>query len=147
MNNCNSPSATVGSPNSFLSELSGVIGNQAKLQKNREGFSSSEREEQKEPDRCSSAPHKISLQGCLKPSKLDMFMSPEKRPPGSFEESQSCQDLMAIVQGNNTEKRSVRKGGEMKEMKSRVKKVLVLHVCATLKPYLCVCAFKFLLFS
>ncbi|XP_025048962.1 sorbin and SH3 domain-containing protein 1 isoform X20 [Alligator sinensis] len=122
MNNCNSPSATVESPNSFLSELSGVIGNQAKLQKNREGFSSSEREEQKEPDRRSSAPHKISLQGCLKPSKLDMFMSPEKRPPGSFEESQSCQDLMAIVQGNNTEKRSVRKGGEMREMKSGVKK-------------------------
>ncbi|XP_019411297.1 PREDICTED: sorbin and SH3 domain-containing protein 1 isoform X14 [Crocodylus porosus] len=122
MNNCNSPSATVGSPSSFLSELSDVIGSQAKLQKNREGFSSSERKEQKEPDRRSSVPPEISLQGCLKPSELDMFMSPEKRPPGSFEESQSCQDLIAIVQGNNTEKRSVRKGGEMKEMQSGVKK-------------------------
>ncbi|XP_019358003.1 PREDICTED: sorbin and SH3 domain-containing protein 1 isoform X12 [Gavialis gangeticus] len=120
--NCNYPSATVGSPNSFLSELSDVIGIQAKLQKNREGFSSSERKEQKEPDRRSSVPPETSLQGCLKPSELDMFMSPEKRPPGSFEESQSCQDLMAIVQGNNTEKRSVRKGGEMKEMQSGVKK-------------------------
>uniref|UniRef100_A0A672UMQ8 Sorbin and SH3 domain containing 1 n=1 Tax=Strigops habroptila TaxID=2489341 RepID=A0A672UMQ8_STRHB len=53
---------------------------------------------------------KISVERCLKPSQLDMRVSPEKRPVGSSEDNQLCQELMAIVQGGKTEKRGMRKG-------------------------------------
>ncbi|PKK28426.1 sorbin and SH3 domain containing 1, transcript variant X15 [Columba livia] len=98
----NSPRWAVGSPESVLAEQRDTAGSQAWLQKAREGSSS--------PERGTHADPKISVERCLKPSQLDMRVSPEKRPVGSSEDNQLCQELMAIVQGGKTEKRGMRKG-------------------------------------
>ncbi|XP_075614638.1 sorbin and SH3 domain-containing protein 1 isoform X16 [Balearica regulorum gibbericeps] len=98
----NSPRRAVGSPESILAEQRDTTGSQAWLQKTREGSSN--------PEQGARAVPKISVERCLKPSQLDMRVSPEKRPVGSSEDNQLCQELMAIVQGGKTEKRGVRKG-------------------------------------
>ncbi|XP_054687264.1 sorbin and SH3 domain-containing protein 1 isoform X4 [Grus americana] len=98
----NSPHRAVGSPGSILAEQRDTTGSQAWLQKTREGSSN--------PEQGAHAVSKISVERCLKPSQLDMRVSPEKRPVGSSEDNQLCQELMAIVQGGKTEKRGVRKG-------------------------------------
>ncbi|XP_064924520.1 sorbin and SH3 domain-containing protein 1 isoform X22 [Columba livia] len=98
----NSPRWAVGSPESVLAEQRDTAGSQAWLQKAREGSSS--------PEQGTHADPKISVERCLKPSQLDMRVSPEKRPVGSSEDNQLCQELMAIVQGGKTEKRGMRKG-------------------------------------
>ncbi|XP_065699043.1 sorbin and SH3 domain-containing protein 1 isoform X32 [Patagioenas fasciata] len=98
----NSPRWAVGSPESVLAEQRDTAGSQAWLQKTREGSSN--------PEQGTHADPKISVERCLKPSQLDMRVSPEKRPVGSSEDNQLCQELMAIVQGGKTEKRGMRKG-------------------------------------
>uniref|UniRef100_A0A8C3CVS3 Sorbin and SH3 domain containing 1 n=1 Tax=Cairina moschata TaxID=8855 RepID=A0A8C3CVS3_CAIMO len=95
----NSPRWAGGSPESVLAEQRGTPGSQAWLQKTREGSSN--------PKQGSYAGPKISVERCLKPSQLDMRVSPEKRPLSSYEDNQLCQELMAIVQGGKAEKRGV----------------------------------------
>lgn len=119
----NSPRWAVGSPESVLAEQRDTAGSQAWLQKAREGSSS--------PEQGTHADPKISVERCLKPSQLDMRVSPEKRPVGSSEDNQLCQELMAIVQGGKTEKRGMRKG-DLGKFQSGEKKVLLLHVCVLL---------------
>ncbi|KAM6265720.1 sorbin and SH3 domain-containing protein 1 isoform 5-T5 [Porphyrio hochstetteri] len=97
-----SPRRAAGSPESILAEQRDTTGSQAWLQKTREGSSN--------PEQGAHAVPTISVERCLKPSQLDMRASPEKRPVGSYEDNQLCQELMAIVQGGKTEKRGVRKG-------------------------------------
>ncbi|XP_051656731.1 sorbin and SH3 domain-containing protein 1 isoform X7 [Manacus candei] len=92
----------VESPESILAEQRDTTGSQAWFQKTREGSSN--------PEQSTHAVPKISVERCLKPSQLDMRASPEKRPVGSSEDNQLCQELMAIVQGGKTEKKDVRKG-------------------------------------
>ncbi|XP_074763384.1 sorbin and SH3 domain-containing protein 1 isoform X2 [Athene noctua] len=98
----NSPCWAVESPESVLAEQRDTTGSQAWLQKTREGSSN--------PEQGAHAVSKISVERCLKPSQLDMRVSPGKRPVGSSEDNQLCQELMAIVQGGKTEKRHMRKG-------------------------------------
>ncbi|XP_075574038.1 sorbin and SH3 domain-containing protein 1 [Pelecanus crispus] len=98
----NSPRWAVESPESVLTEQRDTTGSRAWLQKTREGSSN--------PEQGAHAAPKVSVERCLKPSQLDMRVSPEKRPVGSSEDNQLCQELMAIVQGGKTEKRGVRKG-------------------------------------
>uniref|UniRef100_A0A663EU78 Sorbin and SH3 domain containing 1 n=1 Tax=Aquila chrysaetos chrysaetos TaxID=223781 RepID=A0A663EU78_AQUCH len=98
----NSPRWAVESPESVLAEQHHITGSQAWLQKTREGSSN--------PEQGAHAVSKISVERCLKPSQLDMRVSPEKRPVSSSEDNQLCQELMAIVQGGKTEKRGMRKG-------------------------------------
>ncbi|KAM6067480.1 sorbin and SH3 domain-containing protein 1 isoform 5-T5 [Chlamydotis macqueenii] len=102
MSYSNSPRWAVESPESVLAEQRDITGSQAWLQKTREGSSN--------PRQGAHAVSKISVERCLKPSQLDIRASPEKRPVGSSEDNQLCQELMAIVQGGKTEKRGVRKG-------------------------------------
>uniref|UniRef100_A0A8C3CTG2 Sorbin and SH3 domain containing 1 n=1 Tax=Cairina moschata TaxID=8855 RepID=A0A8C3CTG2_CAIMO len=108
----NSPRWAGGSPESVLAEQRGTPGSQAWLQKTREGSSN--------PKQGSYAGPKISVERCLKPSQLDMRVSPEKRPLSSYEDNQLCQELMAIVQGGKAEKRgpshhSLRAGPDLTE--------------------------------
>ncbi|KAM9611519.1 sorbin and SH3 domain-containing protein 1-like isoform 10-T14 [Morphnus guianensis] len=98
----NSPRWAVERPESVLAEQHHITGSQAWLQKTREGSSN--------PEQGAHAVSKISVERCLKPSQLDMRVSPEKRPVSSSEDNQLCQELMAIVQGGKTEKRGMRKG-------------------------------------
>ncbi|XP_059677471.1 sorbin and SH3 domain-containing protein 1 isoform X13 [Gavia stellata] len=97
----NSPRWAVESPESVLTEQRDTTASHAWLQKTREGSN---------PEQGAHAVPKVSVERCLKPSQLDMRVSPEKRPVGSSEDNQLCQELMAIVQGGKTEKRGVRKG-------------------------------------
>lgn len=120
----NSPRWAVESPESVLAEQrQAAPSSQAWLQKTREGSSN--------PEQGAHAGPKISVERCLKPSQLDMRASPEKRPVGSSEDNQLCQELMAIVQGGKTEKRGMRKG-DLGKFQSGEKKVLLLHVCVLL---------------
>uniref|UniRef100_A0A8C3IPN3 Sorbin and SH3 domain containing 1 n=1 Tax=Chrysemys picta bellii TaxID=8478 RepID=A0A8C3IPN3_CHRPI len=80
LSSCQTPHSVVGRPESFLSELSDVIGNQTKVQNNREGSRNSEREGWKETDKGFNPMPEISVEGCLKTSNLDKNMSPEKKP-------------------------------------------------------------------
>ncbi|XP_074986768.1 sorbin and SH3 domain-containing protein 1 isoform X6 [Caretta caretta] len=121
LSSCQTPHSIVGRPESFLSELSDVIGNQTKVQNNREGCRNSEREGWKETDKGSNPMPETSVKGCLKTSNLDKSMSPEKRPFASFGESQLCQELITTEQGNNAEKRGTRTG-ELREIRSRANK-------------------------
>ncbi|KAM9011157.1 sorbin and SH3 domain-containing protein 1 isoform 11-T11 [Ara ararauna] len=98
----NSPHWAAESPEGILTEQRDTTGSQAWLQKTGEGSSN--------PEQGALAVPKISVERCLKPSQLDMRVSPEKRPVGSSEDNQLCQELMAIVQGGKTEKRGMRKG-------------------------------------
>ncbi|KAM9549777.1 sorbin and SH3 domain-containing protein 1 isoform 6-T6 [Guaruba guarouba] len=98
----NSPHWAAESPEGILTEQRDTTGSQAWLQKTVEGSSN--------PEQGALAVPKISVERCLKPSQLDMRVSPEKRPVGSSEDNQLCQELMAIVQGGKTEKRGMRKG-------------------------------------
>ncbi|XP_039403938.1 sorbin and SH3 domain-containing protein 1 isoform X31 [Mauremys reevesii] len=109
LSSCQTLHSVVGRPESFLSELSDVIGNQTKVRNNREGSRNSEREGWKETVKGSNLMPEISVEGCLKTSNLDKNMSPEKRPFASFGESQLCQELITPGQGNNAEKRGTRK--------------------------------------
>uniref|UniRef100_A0A8C4U344 Sorbin and SH3 domain containing 1 n=1 Tax=Falco tinnunculus TaxID=100819 RepID=A0A8C4U344_FALTI len=68
----NSPRWAVESPDSILAEQHGTSGSQAWLQKTREGSS--------HPQQGARALPSISVERCLKPSQLDMRVSPEKRP-------------------------------------------------------------------
>ncbi|XP_069652507.1 sorbin and SH3 domain-containing protein 1 isoform X24 [Haliaeetus albicilla] len=102
MSYSNSPRWAVENPESVLAEQHHITGSQAWLQKTREGSSN--------PEQGAYAVSKISVERCLKPSQLDMRVSPEKRPVSSSEDNQLCQELMAIVQGGKTEKRGMRKG-------------------------------------
>ncbi|XP_048167165.1 sorbin and SH3 domain-containing protein 1 isoform X26 [Corvus hawaiiensis] len=115
----NSSRWAVESPESILAEQRDTTASQAWLQKTGEGSS--------HPEQSAHAVPKISAERCLKPSQLDMRASPERRPVGSSEDNQLCQELMAIVQGGKTEKRDVRKGdlgkfqsGEKKTADSKV---------------------------
>ncbi|XP_068253619.1 sorbin and SH3 domain-containing protein 1 isoform X13 [Nyctibius grandis] len=110
----NSPRWAVESPRSVLAEQCDTTGSQAWLQKTREGSSN--------PEHGAHAVPKISVERCLKPSQLDMRVSPEKRPVGSSEDNQLCQELMAIVQGGKTEKRGMRKG-DLGKFQSGEKKI------------------------
>lgn len=123
MSYSNSPRWAVGSPESILTEQRDTAASQARLQKTREGSSN--------PEQGTHAGPRISVERCLKPSQLDMRVSPEKRPMGSSEDNQLCQELMAIVQGGKTEKRGMRKG-DLGKFQSGEKKVLLLHVCVLL---------------
>lgn len=126
MSYSNSPRWAVESPESVLAEQRDAAGSQAWLQKSREGSSN--------PEQGAHAVPKISVERCLKPSQLDMRVSPEKRPVGSSEDNQLCQELMAIVQGGKTEKRGVRRG-DLGKFQSGEKKVLLLAcVCGALNP-------------
>ncbi|XP_041329999.1 sorbin and SH3 domain-containing protein 1 isoform X5 [Pyrgilauda ruficollis] len=98
----NSSRWAVESPESILAEQRDTTASQAWLQKTGEGSSHTEQSAHAVP--------KISVERCLKPSQLDMRASPERRPVGSSEDNQLCQELMAIVQGGKTEKRDMRKG-------------------------------------
>uniref|UniRef100_A0A8C0IZC4 Sorbin and SH3 domain containing 1 n=1 Tax=Chelonoidis abingdonii TaxID=106734 RepID=A0A8C0IZC4_CHEAB len=80
LSSCQTLHSVVGRPESFLSELSDVIGNQTKVRNNREGSRNSEREGWNETDKGSNPMPEISVEGCLKTSNLDKNMSPEKRP-------------------------------------------------------------------
>ncbi|XP_054019280.1 sorbin and SH3 domain-containing protein 1 isoform X5 [Dryobates pubescens] len=102
MSYSSSPRWAAESPESVLAEQPDTTGSQAWLRKTREGSSN--------PDQAAHAVPKISVERCLKPSQLDMRVNPEKRPVGSSEDNQLCQELMAIVQGGKTEKRGIRKG-------------------------------------
>ncbi|XP_021403956.2 sorbin and SH3 domain-containing protein 1 isoform X8 [Lonchura striata] len=115
----NSSRWAVESPESILAEQRDTTASQAWLQKTGEGSS--------HPEQSAHAVPKISVERCLKPSQLDMRASPERRPVGSSEDNQLCQELMAIVQGGKTEKRDMRKGdtgklqsGENKTADSKV---------------------------
>nr|XP_030132685.3 sorbin and SH3 domain-containing protein 1 isoform X16 [Taeniopygia guttata] len=115
----NSSRWAVESPESILAEQRDTTASQAWLQKTGEGSS--------HPEQSAHAVPKISVERCLKPSQLDMRASPERRPVGSSEDNQLCQELMAIVQGGKTEKRDMRKGdtgkfqsGEKKTADSKV---------------------------
>ncbi|KAM4774551.1 sorbin and SH3 domain-containing protein 1 isoform 6-T6 [Cyanocitta cristata] len=115
----NSSRWAVESPESILAEQRDTTASQAWLQKTGEGSS--------HPEQSAHVVPKISAERCLKPSQLDMRASPERRPVGSSEDNQLCQELMAIVQGGKTEKRDVRKGdlgkfqsGEKKTADSKV---------------------------
>ncbi|XP_037996849.1 sorbin and SH3 domain-containing protein 1 isoform X4 [Motacilla alba alba] len=115
----NSSRWAVESPESILAEQRDTTASQAWLQKAGEGSS--------HPEQSAHAVPKISVERCLKPSQLDMRASPERRPVGSSEDNQLCQELMAIVQGGKTEKRDMRKGdtgkfqsGEKKSADSKV---------------------------
>ncbi|KAM4897136.1 sorbin and SH3 domain-containing protein 1 [Sylvia borin] len=115
----NSSHWAVESPESILAEQRDTTASQAWLQKTGEGSS--------HPGQSAHAVPKISVERCLKPSQLDMRASPERRPLGSSEDNQLCQELMAIVQGGKTEKRDMRKGdtgkfqsGEKKTADSKV---------------------------
>lgn len=119
----NSSHWAVESPESILAEQRDTTASQAWLQKTGEGSSHAEQSAHAVP--------KISVERCLKPSQLDMCASPERRPVGSSEDNQLCQELMAIVQGGKTEKRDMRKGDTGK-FQSGEKKVLLLHVCVLL---------------
>ncbi|XP_068253618.1 sorbin and SH3 domain-containing protein 1 isoform X12 [Nyctibius grandis] len=130
----NSPRWAVESPRSVLAEQCDTTGSQAWLQKTREGSSN--------PEHGAHAVPKISVERCLKPSQLDMRVSPEKRPVGSSEDNQLCQELMAIVQGGKTEKRGMRKG-DLGKFQSGEKKEAVcneiiniaeksVHYCSTI---------------
>ncbi|XP_065409286.1 sorbin and SH3 domain-containing protein 1 isoform X1 [Chrysemys picta bellii] len=121
LSSCQTPHSVVGRPESFLSELSDVIGNQTKVQNNREGSRNSEREGWKETDKGFNPMPEISVEGCLKTSNLDKNMSPEKKPFASFGESQLCQELITTGEGNNAEKRGTRKG-EPREIRSGANK-------------------------
>ncbi|KAG6926775.1 sorbin and SH3 domain containing 1 [Chelydra serpentina] len=121
LSSCQTPHSVVERPESFLSELSDIIGNQTKVQNNREGSRNSEREGWKETDKGSNPMPEISVEGCSKTSNLDKSMSPEKRPFASFGESQLCQELITTGQGNNSEKRGTRKG-ELREIRSGANK-------------------------
>ncbi|XP_034633705.1 sorbin and SH3 domain-containing protein 1 isoform X28 [Trachemys scripta elegans] len=121
LSSCQTPHSVVGRPESFLSELSDVIGNQTKVQNNREGSRNSEREGWKETDKGFNPMPEISVEGCLKTSNLDKNMSPEKKPFASFGESQLCQELITTGEGNNAEKRGTRKG-ELREIRSGANK-------------------------
>ncbi|XP_054133054.1 sorbin and SH3 domain-containing protein 1 isoform X5 [Melozone crissalis] len=98
----NSSRWAVESPESILAEQRDTTASPAWLPKAGEGSSHAEQSAHAVP--------KISVERCLKPSQLDMRASPERRPVGSSEDNQLCQELMAIVQGGKTEKRDVRKG-------------------------------------
>ncbi|XP_074400915.1 sorbin and SH3 domain-containing protein 1 isoform X18 [Zonotrichia albicollis] len=98
----NSSRWAVESPESILAEQRDTTASPAWLPKAGEGSSHTEHSAHAVP--------KISVERCLKPSQLDMRASPERRPVGSSEDNQLCQELMAIVQGGKTEKRDVRKG-------------------------------------
>lgn len=127
----NSPRWAAESPESVLAEQpQAAPSSQAWLQKTREGSSDPEQGVHAGPKGAHAGP-KISVERCLKPSQLDMRASPEKRPLGSSEDNQLCQELMAIVQGGKTEKRGVRKG-DLGKFQSGEKKVLLLHVCVLL---------------
>ncbi|XP_069719706.1 sorbin and SH3 domain-containing protein 1 isoform X15 [Phaenicophaeus curvirostris] len=102
MSYSSSPRWSVESPDSILTEQHDTTGSQTWLQKTREGSSDCEQG--------AHAVRKISVEHCLKPSQLDMRVSPEKRSVGASEDNQLCQELMAIVQGGKTEKTDVRKG-------------------------------------
>ncbi|XP_054133066.1 sorbin and SH3 domain-containing protein 1 isoform X16 [Melozone crissalis] len=115
----NSSRWAVESPESILAEQRDTTASPAWLPKAGEGSSHAEQSAHAVP--------KISVERCLKPSQLDMRASPERRPVGSSEDNQLCQELMAIVQGGKTEKRDVRKGdtgkfpsGEKKTADSKV---------------------------
>ncbi|XP_041260672.1 sorbin and SH3 domain-containing protein 1 isoform X14 [Onychostruthus taczanowskii] len=115
----NSSRWAVESPESILAEQRDTTASQAWLQKTGEGSSHTEQSAHAVP--------KISVERCLKPSQLDMRASPERRPVGSSEDNQLCQELMAIVQGGKTEKRDMRKddtgkfqSGEKKTADSKV---------------------------
>ncbi|XP_074400936.1 sorbin and SH3 domain-containing protein 1 isoform X38 [Zonotrichia albicollis] len=115
----NSSRWAVESPESILAEQRDTTASPAWLPKAGEGSSHTEHSAHAVP--------KISVERCLKPSQLDMRASPERRPVGSSEDNQLCQELMAIVQGGKTEKRDVRKGdtgkfqsGEKKTADSKV---------------------------
>jgi len=122
----------VESPNSILAEQRGTAGSQAWLQKTGEGGSNPKLGARDVPNPKLGADEvpKISVERCLKPSQLDMRVSPEKRPVGSSEDNQLCQELMAIVQGGKVEERGVRRG-DLGRFQSGEKKVL-LHVCVLL---------------
>ncbi|XP_030344084.1 sorbin and SH3 domain-containing protein 1 isoform X34 [Strigops habroptila] len=102
MSYSNSSCWAAESPESILTEQRDTTGSQPWLQKTGEGSSN--------PEQGAHTVPKISVERCLKPSQLDMRVSPEKRPVGSSEDNQLCQELMAIVQGGKTEKRGMRKG-------------------------------------
>ncbi|XP_071295038.1 sorbin and SH3 domain-containing protein 1 isoform X7 [Agelaius tricolor] len=97
----NSSRWAVESPESILAEQRDTTASPAWLPKTGEGSSHAEQSAHAVP--------KISVERCLKPSQLDMRASPERRPVGSSEDNQLCQELMAIVQGGKTDKRDVRK--------------------------------------
>uniref|UniRef100_A0A8C3VAZ2 Sorbin and SH3 domain containing 1 n=1 Tax=Catharus ustulatus TaxID=91951 RepID=A0A8C3VAZ2_CATUS len=84
----NSSHWAVESPESILAEQRDTTASQAWLQKTGEGSSHAEQSAHAVP--------KISVERCLKPSQLDMRASPERRPVGSSEDNQLCQELMAI---------------------------------------------------
>ncbi|XP_067995865.1 sorbin and SH3 domain-containing protein 1 isoform X1 [Melanerpes formicivorus] len=113
MSYSSSPRWAAESPESILAEQPDTTVSQAWLRKTREGSSN--------PDQAAHAVPKISVERCLKPSQLDMRVNPEKRPVGSSEDNQLCQELMAIVQGGKTEKRGIRKG-DLGKFQSREKK-------------------------
>ncbi|XP_061315376.1 sorbin and SH3 domain-containing protein 1 isoform X6 [Pezoporus flaviventris] len=98
----NSPRWAAESPEGIFTEQRDITGSQTWLQKTGEGSSN--------PEQGAHTVPKISVERCLKPSQLDMRVSAEKRPVGSSEDNQLCQELMAIVQGGKTEKRDMRKG-------------------------------------
>ncbi|XP_014811679.1 PREDICTED: sorbin and SH3 domain-containing protein 1 isoform X10 [Calidris pugnax] len=98
-----SPRWGVESPENVLAgQHRAAPSSQAWLQKPREGGS--------DPEQGAHALPNVSVERCLKPSQLDMRVSPEKRALGSSEDNQLCQELMAIVQGGKGEKRGERKG-------------------------------------
>ncbi|XP_064319678.1 sorbin and SH3 domain-containing protein 1 isoform X2 [Phalacrocorax carbo] len=121
----NSPRWAVESPESILTEQHDTTGSPGWLQKTREGGSN--------PEQGARAVPKISAERCLKPSQLDMRVSPEKRPVGSSDDNQLCQELMAIVQGGKTEKRGVRKG-DLGKLQSGEKKPPPRLTCRVNKP-------------
>ncbi|XP_061214651.1 sorbin and SH3 domain-containing protein 1 isoform X7 [Neopsephotus bourkii] len=102
MSYSNSPRWAAESPEGIFTEQRDIAGSQTWLQKTGEGSSN--------PEQGAPTAPKISVERCLKPSQLDMRVSPEKRLVGSSEDNQLCQELMAIVQGGKTEKRGMRKG-------------------------------------
>uniref|UniRef100_A0A8C3V8H0 Sorbin and SH3 domain containing 1 n=1 Tax=Catharus ustulatus TaxID=91951 RepID=A0A8C3V8H0_CATUS len=80
----NSSHWAVESPESILAEQRDTTASQAWLQKTGEGSSHAEQSAHAVP--------KISVERCLKPSQLDMRASPERRPVGSSEDNQLCQE-------------------------------------------------------
>ncbi|XP_075278906.1 sorbin and SH3 domain-containing protein 1 isoform X3 [Opisthocomus hoazin] len=131
----NSPRWAVESPDSILAEQRGTAGSQAWLQKTGEGGSNPKLGARDVPNPKLGADEvpKISVERCLKPSQLDMRVSPEKRPVGSSEDNQLCQELMAIVQGGKVEERGVRRG-DLGRFQSGEKKTADSKACSSSAP-------------
>ncbi|XP_053163091.1 sorbin and SH3 domain-containing protein 1 isoform X31 [Hemicordylus capensis] len=116
---CNSPYSVVGSPDSFLSELSDVIDPQDKLQRSRGASQNIDREDQITADKDLSGILEISRGSWLRQSELEKCVSSQKKYLHAFDESKLNQE-----ERNGPKKRDIcnNKQVEPRESQSRAMK-------------------------